>query len=51
MKNKKMKQINIRKEILLNIIKWNFNKNLMIAKYINKYLQMMNFKVSIKDLE
>ena len=46
-----MKQINIRKEILLNIIKWNFNKNLMIAKYINKYLQMMNFKVSIKDLE
>ena len=33
------------------IIKWPFNKNLMIAKYINKYLQMMNFKVSIKDLE
>jgi hypothetical protein len=51
MKNKKMKQINIRKEILLNIIKWNFNKNLMIAKYINKYLKMMNFKASIKDLE
>ena len=23
----------------------------MIAKYKNKYLQMMNFKVSIKDLE